>query len=216
MQMLKRTVLIFVGITIMLSQALFEAVGEKATSASSVENQTFNNQTQEEYLIQPGDHLSIKFYYSPNLNEEGLEREGIIVLPDGSIHLQLAQGVMAAGKTVKEFTNLLKKKYSLHLEEPDIAVIVLSSAQKVYVGGEVRVPRMINLEGPMTVLQSILQAGGFKDTASYGRVIVIRHNGDNTRQIIPVNIKKVIKGTDLTQDIKLMPDDIVFVKETYF
>ncbi len=216
MQMLKRTVLILVVITIMLSQALFETVGEKTTSASSVENQTFNNQTHGEYLIQPGDRLMIKFVYNPDLNEEGLERRGIVVLPDGRIHLQLAQGVMAAGMTVKKFTNLLKKKYSQHLEEPDIAVIVLSSAQKVYVGGEVGNPKMINLEGPMTVLQSILQAGGFKDTASYNRVIIIRHNGDNTRQIIQVNIKKVIKGTDLTQDIKLMPNDIVFVKEAYF
>ena len=200
----------------MLSQALFETVGEKATSASSVENQTQNNQTHEEYLIQPGDRLSIKFFYNPNLNEEGLNGEGIIVLPDGRIHLQLAQGVMAAGMTVKKFTNLLKKKYSPHLEEPDITVIVHSSAQKVYVGGEVEDPQMINLEGPMTVLQSILQAGGFKDTARRSKVIVIRHNGDNTRQIIPVNIKEVINGTDLTQDIKLMPNDIVYVKETHF
>ncbi len=216
MQMLKRTVLIFVGITIMLSQALFEAVGEKATNASSVGNQTQNNQTHEEYLIQPGDRLIIKFFYNPKLNEEGLNGKGIIVLPDGRIHLQLAQGVMAAGMTVKEFTNLLKKKYSPHIEDPEIAVIVLDSAHKVYVGGEVGFPQMIKLEGPMTVLQSIMQARGFKDIASYSRVIVIRNNGDNTRQIIPVDLKKVIKGTDLKQDIKLMPDDIVFVKKTYF
>ncbi|MDR4497502.1 MAG: polysaccharide export protein [Candidatus Scalindua sp.] len=216
MRMLKKTVLVFVVITIMLLQALFEAVGEKVTNASSAENQTQNNQNYDEYLLQPGDQLSIKFFYNPNLNEEGINGEGIIVLPDGRVSLQLVQGVMAAGMTVKEFTNLLKEKYSQILEKPDITVIVLRSKQKVYVGGEVEEPQMINLEGPMTVLQSILQAGGFKDAARHSKVIVIRHNVDNTRQIIPVNIKEVINGTDLTQDINLVPNDIVYVKEAYF
>ncbi len=211
MQNIKRTALIFVIITIMLSQALFETVAEKATNATSVVKQTLNNQNQEEYLIRPGDLLSIKFFYNPDLNEEN-----IIVLPDGRLSLQLAQGVMAAGMTVNEFTNLLEKKYSPHLEEPDITVIVLRSRQKVYIGGEVKVPQMIKLEDPITVLQSILQAGGFTDIAMPRKVIVIRHNGDNSSQIIPVNIKEVLNGTDLTQDIKLMPNDIVYVKETHF
>ncbi len=210
-QNIKRTALIFVIITILLSQALFETVAEKATNATSVVKQTLNNQNQEEYLIRPGDLLSIKFFYNPDLNEEN-----IIVLPDGRLSLQLAQGVMAAGMTVNEFTNLLEKKYSPHLEEPDITVIVLRSRQKVYIGGEVKVPQMIKLEDPITVLQSILQAGGFTDIAMPRKVIVIRHNGDNSSQIIPVNIKEVLNGTDLTQDIKLMPNDIVYVKETHF
>ncbi len=209
--MLKRTVLIIVGIFISLFSICSVTVGEKVNSASSVKNPTVNNQTHEEYLIQPGDLLSIKFFYNSGLNEEQ-----IIVLPDGSISLQLVQGVMAAGMTVNEFTNLLSEKYTSKLEEPDITVIVHRTAQKIYVGGEVEDPQMINLEGPITVLQAILQAGGFNDIANHNKVIVIRNNSDNSRQIIPVNIKEVIKGTDLTQDIQLMPNDIVYVKEAYF
>ncbi|MCP4266926.1 MAG: sugar transporter [Candidatus Brocadiaceae bacterium] len=208
---IKRTVLAFVVITIILLHAVFEAVLDGDANASSVEYQMEETQVCEEYLIQPGDLLSIKFFYHKDLNEEE-----IIVLPDGRVTLQMVQGVMAAGVTVKDFTNILKKKYLQHIEKPDITVIIHSSTQKIYVGGEVVHPQMINLEGPMTVLQSILQAGGFKDTASHSKVIVIRNNGDSTKQIIHVNIKEVFNGSDLNQDIRLMPQDIIFVKETIF
>ena len=43
----------------------------------------------QEYRIQPGDQLDIKFFYNPELNEQ------IIVRPDGKISLQLVTELMA-------------------------------------------------------------------------------------------------------------------------
>jgi protein involved in polysaccharide export with SLBB domain len=160
----------------------------------------------QEYRVQVGDQLDIKFFYQPELNEQ------VIVRPDGCISLQLVPKVMAVGLTPEELTEFLTEKYAIELKQPKIAVIVRSyGAQKVYVDGEVAKPGMLPLVGFMTVLQAISQAGGLKETARMNEVIIIRHGLDNQPRAFPVNVRKVIDGTDMHQDIPLKPFDIVYV-----
>jgi protein involved in polysaccharide export with SLBB domain len=162
--------------------------------------------SQQEYYIQPGDVLDVKFFYNRELNEL------LTVRPDGRISMQLAHEVMAAGKTPAQLTKTLEFYYKKELENPEITVIVRSfSAQKVYVGGEVNRPGAIVITSPITVLQAIFAAGGLKDTALISQVIVIRRVSPNKPLTIPVNLKKAIDGTDTNQDITLMPDDVVYV-----
>ena len=96
----------------------------------------------EEYRIQAGDLLDIKFFYNPTLNEQ------VTVRPDGLISLQLIKSTEAAGLTPEQLTDRLKKEYSAQLKEPDIAVIVRSfAAQRVFVDGEVAKPGTGPLDG---------------------------------------------------------------------
>ncbi len=160
----------------------------------------------QEYRIQPGDQLDIKFFYNPELNEQ------IIVRPDGKISLQLVTELMAAGTTPGQLTEQLKQAYGVELKRPEVAVIVRTfNDQRVYVDGEVLRPGVVTLPGPMTVLQSIAQAGGMKETARYSEVIVIRKNGQEKPTTLVVDLEQAIDGTDLQQDIRLLPHDIVFV-----
>jgi protein involved in polysaccharide export with SLBB domain len=153
-----------------------------------------------------GDQLDIKFFYNPELNEQ------VIVRPDGCISLQLVQKVKAVGLTPEELAEFLTEKYAAELKQPEITVIVRSfGAQKVYVDGEVAKPGMLSLLGFMTVLQAISQAGGLKETARMSEVIIIRHGSDSQPFAFPVNVRKVIDGTDIRQDIPLKPFDIVYV-----
>jgi len=159
-----------------------------------------------EYILQAGDELDIKFYYSPELNER------VTVRPDGRISLQLVRDVQAAGLTPIQLANTLREKYAVQLSEPEVAVIVRTfSAQRVYVGGEVERPGEMALVGPLTVLQAVSRASGFKDSARLAEVLVIRRNVDRTPLVIPVNIEDAISGEDLNQDLTLMPYDVVFV-----
>ncbi len=162
-------------------------------------------QTAKEYSIQPGDQLDVRFYNNPELNEQ------VTVRPDGRISLQLAPEVIAAEKTPAELSRSLVQAYSSELREPKVTVIVRTfGSNKVYVGGEVGKPGMLNLTGALTVMQSITEAGGFLDTARKGEVVVIR-KGEKKPLIFTVNIEDVISGSDLTQDMNLRPYDIVFV-----
>lgn len=160
----------------------------------------------QDYHIQPGDQLDIKFFYNPELNEQ------IVVRPDGRISLQLVNEVMAAGLTPGQLTDHLRKAYGGELKKPEVAVIVRTfNDQRVYVDGEVLKPGVVALPGPLTVLQSIAQAGGMKESARPDEVIIIRKNGEAKPTTIVVNLEDAIDGTDLQQDIALAPHDIVFV-----
>jgi protein involved in polysaccharide export with SLBB domain len=159
-----------------------------------------------EYRIQPGDELDVKFYYSPELNEH------LTVRPDGRISLQLVPETVAAGLTTRELTERLKAEYARELSNPELTVMVRTfSAQRIYVGGEVERPAEIRLTPSLTVLQAVQMAQGFKDSARVSAVILIRRNIDGTPLIIPVNLKRVIDGTDVRQDLALMPFDVVYV-----
>jgi len=163
----------------------------------------------EEYRIQPGDLLDIKFFYNPALNEQ------VTVRPDGLISLQLVNSIGAAGLTPEQLTDQLAKAYGAHLKDPEVAVIVRTfTSQRVYVDGEVAKPGLLPLAGPTTVRQAISQAGGFLYTGNTTDVILIRRGPENQTLAMMLNMQKVLDGTDLSQDIYLKPFDIVYVSKT--
>ncbi len=165
-----------------------------------------------EYRLQPGDELDIRFYYNPELNNS------VIVRPDGRISLPLANEVEAAGMTPAALSQQLRTAYAQSLRRPDVTVIVRSfNAQKVFVGGEVTAPGVIQALGPLTVMQSVMQAGGFKESARIDEVIVIRRDPVAPASepiVIPVDISAVVDGTGTNQDIALMPYDVVYVPKS--
>jgi len=159
-----------------------------------------------EYKIQVGDHVDVKFFFNPDLSEQ------LVVRPDGRISLQLVPEIKAAGLTPRELTEALKREYSRELAKPELTVIVRTfSAQRIFVGGEVGKPGDKPLVGPITVLQAVAMAEGFKETARITEVIVIRRRPDGRPLVMPVNIKAAISGVDVSQDLALMPYDVVYV-----
>ncbi|HNP31338.1 MAG TPA: polysaccharide biosynthesis/export family protein, partial [Nitrospirales bacterium] len=161
------------------------------------------------YLIKPGDELSIKFFFNPELNEEDL-----VVRPDGHISLQLVHEVKAADLTPVQLKSLLEKKYEGQLKNPEIAVIVRSVREpyRIYVDGQVRSPGEYEIVGSLSVLQAIARAGGMNtDTAKTGDVKVIRRDQDGQAFVIIVDLDSALSGGDLSQDIRLLPYDFVFV-----
>jgi len=162
-----------------------------------------------EYLINTGDVLAIKLFYNPDLNEE------VVVRPDGRISLQLVGEIVAAGQTPAQLTKQLTDRYSQEIRDPRVTVIVKSfAAQKVYVEGEVGHPTLLDLTTTTTVLQSIAAAGGFKDSARVNEVILIRRGPGNKPLTIPVNLEQALNGKDMSQDLPLMPYDLVYVPKS--
>ncbi|HEY3423790.1 MAG TPA: polysaccharide biosynthesis/export family protein [Negativicutes bacterium] len=162
-----------------------------------------------DYQIQAGDSLEVKFFYNPELNEL------VVVRPDGRISLQLANEILVAGLTPAELTEQLRKRYAADIDKPEITVFVRTfTSQRIFVDGEVNRAGLVALSAPMTILQSISQAGGFKDTASPGDVIVVRRNNDNKLITIQADLSKALDNTDIAQDLVLLPNDIIFVPKS--
>ncbi len=80
---------------------------------------------QEDYRIQVGDQIDIKFFFNPELNEQ------VRVRPDGRIALQLVGEIMTAGLTAEELKKMLIQEYETELKNPEVAVMVRSFSAPV-------------------------------------------------------------------------------------
>lgn len=191
---------------------LLSACGPAVVKPASLEtaNAMSTQAATGEYRLQPGDELDIRFYYNPELNSS------VLIRPDGRISLPLANEVQAAGLSPSALAQRLRTAYEQELRRPELTVIVRSfNSQKVFVGGEVASPGVVQALGPLTVLQSVTQAGGFKETARLNEVLIIRRDPSVPDPIvIPVDIAAVVDGSRTNQDIALMPFDIVYVPKS--
>lgn len=157
------------------------------------------------YRIEVGDVLDVKLFYNPDLNET------VTVRPDGRISLPLLDEIQAAGLTPAELDHVLTAQYGQVLKNPEVTVIVRTfSAQKVYVGGEVKRPGLISVDGPMTLLQVLFQAGGVEDTAEPRNILVIRRGPKGERETITVDWEEALSG----RDPYIRPYDVIYVPKS--
>jgi polysaccharide export outer membrane protein len=169
------------------------------------------SQEPKEYVIEVGDTLDIKFMYNAEFNELAVP-----VRPDGRISLQLAHDVPAAGLTPTQLRKTLNEKYTAELKKPEIAIIVRTfGGHKVFVDGEVVFPGPVDFKGRMTLFQAISQARGLRETARLSNIIVIRKDFEGKPMAANLDMRKIINGTDLSQDIALMPYDIVYIPKSH-
>ncbi|MHC4752285.1 MAG: polysaccharide biosynthesis/export family protein [Planctomycetota bacterium] len=156
----------------------------------------------------PGDVIEVRFYYTPDLNVTQTVR------PDGKISFQLVGEVMAQGKSPAELRDELLKLFTPHLKAPEITVIVQSFYdRRVFVGGKVMTPGIVQMPGKMTLLEAIMEAGGFDlREAEVKNVVVIRHKGGK-RQGYALDMKASLAGEE-TEPFFLEPKDIVYVPRT--
>ena len=161
------------------------------------------------YTIAPGDQLDIKFFYNPELNET------ITVRPDGMISLQLIDEIRAAGLKPSDLDQKLTDLYSQELRKPVLTVIVRSfTRQRIFVGGEVEEPGLIELPTGMTALQAVFQSGGFKETADPAETLVIRKGANDKPIPLRIDLAAVMDADGTGADFQLQPDDIVYVPKS--
>lgn len=159
------------------------------------------------YEIGPGDGLSVRLFYTSELDED------VIVRPDGRISLPLVGEVPAAGRTPEELSAEIRGRYDTYLENPDVVVIVRSFAsQRAYVGGEVKVPSMVMIDGRTSVVDAVFATGGALDTAALSSVVLIRR-GPNGREAYRVDLTDVLAG--MGESPVLRPYDVVYVPKSF-
>ena len=158
--------------------------------------------------LMSGDVVEVKFFYTPQLNEIQTVR------PDGKIALQLVGEVEAQEMTPAELRTELMRLYTPHLKDPNITVIVRSFFnRRVFVGGQVMKPGVVEMPGRLTALEAIIQAGGFDmRDAELQNVIVIRHK-NGQRYAYSINMKLPQKEGEI-QPFYLEQQDIVYVPQT--
>jgi polysaccharide export outer membrane protein len=115
-----------------------------------------------------------------------------------------------------DFNRLLQRgdlSQNPKLEPGDSVVVPLADA--VYVNGEVRTPGAVKYTGDLTILKAITQVGGLTPLAAAGRVDVLRGSSEK-KERIRVDVDKMMRSPDENPDIRLQPNDIIFVPQRLF
>jgi polysaccharide export outer membrane protein len=83
----------------------------------------------------------------------------------------------------------------------------------VSVIGHVKTPGRHELTGRVTVLDVLAMAGGLTDYADRGRIVILRREGDVTKQI-PFAYDKLTPGNGSKGQVNffVQPDDIILVR----
>ena len=153
------------------------------------------------YVIGPEDILLIRVWREP-------EHSGLVtVRPDGKITLPLIGDIQAAGLTPDKLDALVTEALSKYINNPDVIVSVQAvRSKRYYVTGEVNRPGAYPLVTPVTVLEALTLAGGFREFANKKNITILRGN-----QRFKFNYNDVIKGKNLSQNIVLQHGDYIIV-----
>jgi polysaccharide export outer membrane protein len=195
---MKKSLFLLIAICLLTSASAAIAQQQRAPRLTTV--------TEERYRLQPGDVLEVQFRYSPEFNQT------VTVQPDGYISLEIGGDLKVAGLTVEQTREAILKRASARLQDP-VATIVLKEFQKPYfvVSGEVNTPGKIEMRERVTALQAIMLAGGMKEGANSGQVVVFRGINSDIAEVKLLNLKSIRRTADLENDLTLKPGDMVFV-----
>jgi len=161
------------------------------------------NQMTQTPVITPGDVLTLKFHYNPELNKT------VKVRPDGKISLDLFQGVSVAGLTPEDLQKKLSEMYSHEFTSPAITVDVESTlSSSVYVTGEVATPGVKEWHGNLTVAMVLAMSQVSQRTAGVRSVFLIRNV--NGGKFLAYKLDASYPAGQ-SRDVQILPGDVLFV-----
>jgi len=158
------------------------------------------------FVIGPDDVVAVNVWKEPEISR------AVPVRSDGKISLPLVGEVQASGQTPRQLEVAIAKRLESYISEPDVTVIVQEiKSQRFNILGQVTRPGSYLLTKPMTVLDAIALAGGFRDFAKQKSIYVLRQNPDGMQARLRFNYKEVIHGKNPGQNVVLEPRDTIVV-----
>src|SRR5215472_4341133 len=156
------------------------------------------------FVIGNGDVLAISVWKQPDISRS------LPVRSDGKISLPLIGEVQASGRTPLKLEEDITAKLEPFLRDPEVTIIVEQiNSQKFNILGRVVKPGSYPLTDPTTILDAIAIAGGCREFAKQKAIYVLRIGPAGTESRIPFNYQEVIKGKNVSQNIKLRPHDTI-------
>jgi polysaccharide biosynthesis/export protein len=173
------------------------------------------NTKPDEYVIGPGDSLSIFVYHNPDLSEPG-----VAVRPDGRISTPLINDLTAAGKTPTQLAHEIEDRLKKYIQDPIVTVIVRSfvgpANRQVKIIGEATDPSAIPYTDGMTLLDVMIATKGLTKYAAGNRAVIIRREADGKQETIHVHLDDLLKNGDITQNMAMQPGDTLIIPESWF
>jgi len=130
-----------------------------------------------------------------------------VVRPDGKISISLVGDLQAAGLTPERLSAHVKEALQKYINTPDVTISVSQvNSKKYFIDGEVGRPGPVPMPVPITVLEALSNAGGFRDFANKKKIVILRGS-----KRLYFNYNEVIKGKKMEQNILLQSGDHILV-----
>ena len=161
-----------------------------------------------EYRLERSDVVEIKYRYTPEFDQT------VTIGPDGHVSLNGLGDIVAVGLTVKQFQSKVAALSSTRLVDPDLTVTLKEfDKPHVYVEGEVNTPGRVELRGDLSLMEAIASAGGFKNVAKKSEGLLLDRSDAEHPTTRVINIKKLVAGHRLEEDVLLRPGDVIYVPQ---
>lgn len=163
------------------------------------------------YPIGPGDLIEVK------LVPDDIGVSGTYQVDDeGRMLVPMIGELYVTGLTSVSLRQVLETQLSRYLKEPKVSVYVREMrSQKIFVWTPDRVG-VIFVQRPINVLETVTMAGISPKDVKLSRIYVIRWDeGTRTSRFYSVNLEKILREGDFTQNVYLSAGDIVFIPPTY-
>jgi len=155
------------------------------------------------YRVAVEDVLEISVYGDTELTRL------VPVRPDGKISFTFIGDVEAAGRSIEEIRHELTERLASFLRAPQVTVIAREfGRQKVYVGGEVKVPGIVYITPRENSLADVLFKSGLTtDRADLAKAVLVRQG-----RLVDVDFARMIHG-DISVNVAVQNGDLVYVPE---
>jgi len=160
------------------------------------------------YRICASDILALNFPLTPEFDQT------VNVQPDGFVSLAGVGDVHLEGLTTQESIIAIQEAYGKILHEP-IVTVELKDFNKPYftVTGQVHKPGKFDLRGYTSATEAVAMAGGFTESAKHSQVLLFRRVNNNWYQVKQLNLKRILQGHDVNEDMEIRPGDMLFVPQ---
>lgn len=166
-----------------------------------------------QYLIGPGDSLTIFVWRNPEVSGS------FIVRPDGKVTTSLVEDIDVAGKTPTMLARQIEEQLSTYINNPRVTVSVENFSgplsEQVRVIGEATNPSAVNYTEHMTLLDLMIAVGGLTEFADGNNAKLVRVV-DGKQTTFEINVDDLVRDGNISQNIDMLPGDIVIIPEAWF
>ena len=166
-----------------------------------------------DYLIGPGDSISINVWRNPEVSQT------VPVRPDGKITAPLVEDLPASGKTPSQLARDIEKALARYIQQPAVSVVVNGFVgtydQQIRVIGQAAKPQSLPYRRDMSLMDVLIAVGGVTEFAAGNRASIVR-KVDGKQEKLAVRLSDLIKDGDISANVRMWPGDILIIPESFF
>ena len=160
------------------------------------------------YQLQVGDTVDLFYRMTPEYNQT------VTILPGGDVSLQLLGTVHLAGLDLQQAHDAILTRAATRLRDPEVSLSLKDVSKDHYaVIGEVTTPGKFDLHGPVSVMEALASAGGFRSTSSQNNVLLVRRLSATSEygEVSQIDFRKLRRLNTSTEVPMVHNGDVLWV-----